>query len=44
MDCLIAATAARLRVPFYTFNVRHFGPIAGVDARQPYERREATTE
>ena len=43
MDCLIAATATRLRVPFYTFNVRHFGPIAGVDARQPYQRREATT-
>lgn len=43
MDCLIAAIAARFAVPFYTFNVRHFGPIAGVDARQPYERREATT-
>ena len=38
MDCLIAATAARRSVPFYTFNVRHFGPLAGVDARQPYER------
>jgi len=44
MDCLIAAIAARLSVPFYTFNVRHFGPIAGVDARQPYERPEATTK
>ncbi len=43
MDCLIAATAARLSVPFFTFNVRHFGPIAGVDARVPYERPEATT-
>jgi predicted nucleic acid-binding protein len=43
MDCLIGAIAARLSVPFYTFNVRHFGPIAGVDARQPYERPEATT-
>jgi predicted nucleic acid-binding protein len=43
MDCLIAATAARLAVPFYTFNVRHFAPIAGVDARQPYERPGATT-
>jgi hypothetical protein len=43
MDCLIGAIAARLSVPFYTFNVRHFGPIAGVHARQPYERPEVTT-
>ncbi|HVO23086.1 MAG TPA: type II toxin-antitoxin system VapC family toxin [Candidatus Margulisiibacteriota bacterium] len=43
MDCLIAAIAARLSVPFYTFNVRHFGPLAGVDARMPYARPEATT-
>ena len=43
MDCLMGAIAARLSVPFYTFNVRHFGPIAGVHARQPYERPEVTT-
>ncbi len=44
MDCLIGAIAARLGVPLYTFNVRHFAPLAGVDVRQPYERAEATTE
>lgn len=42
MDCLIAAIAARLGVPLYTFNLRHFAPIADVTARQPYERPQAT--
>ena len=26
MDCLIAASALRIEKPFYTFNVRHYGP------------------
>ena len=43
MDCLIGAIAAPLGVPFYTFNVRHFAQLAGVDARQPYERSGVTT-
>lgn len=35
-DALIAATAARLRLPFYTLNLKHFRPLPGVDARKPY--------
>jgi len=44
MDCLIGATAARLAVPFYTFNARHFAPLDGIDARQPYERPPVAQE
>ncbi|RLC78819.1 MAG: VapC toxin family PIN domain ribonuclease [Chloroflexi bacterium] len=32
MDCLIAAPAVRLRRPLYTFNVRHYRVIPGLDA------------
>ena len=42
MDCLIASVAARLAVPLYTFNNRHFAPIPGVRALQPYERSAAS--
>ena len=38
MDCLIAAPAIRLRRPLYTFNVRHYRVIPGLDARIPFER------
>ncbi len=38
MDCLIAATALRIGKPLYTFNVRHFRMMPGLDARVPYER------
>jgi predicted nucleic acid-binding protein len=40
LDCLIAAIAHRVGVPFYTFNGPHFHAIPGLDARQPYERTE----
>lgn len=35
-DCLIAATAHRLQVPLYTRNLKHFGPLLGALAQQPY--------
>ena len=38
LDCLIAAAALRTGVPIYTFNLSHFAPIPGIDARQPYAR------
>jgi predicted nucleic acid-binding protein len=38
LDCLIAAATLRTAVPIYTFNLSHFAPIPGVDARQPYAR------
>lgn len=41
MDCLIASVAVRLGVALYTFNTRHFTPIPGVQAPEPYSRTEA---
>lgn len=35
-DALIAAMAARLAVPFFTRNIKHFRSLPGVDARKPY--------
>lgn len=36
MDCLIAAAASRLELPLYTRNLKHFAPILGSLARNPY--------
>ena len=36
LDCLIAAPAHRLQIPLYTRNMKHFGPLLGKLARQPY--------
>ncbi len=36
MDCLIASTAFRLQVPLYTRNLKHFAPMLGGLAQQPY--------
>jgi tRNA(fMet)-specific endonuclease VapC len=38
LDCLIAAIAFGLRKPFYTFNLKHFQVIPGLDVQVPYER------
>jgi len=35
-DCLIAAPAARLRLPLYTHNLKHFTPLLGELAQRPY--------
>ena len=35
-DCLIASTAFRLQVPLYTRNLKHFAPMLGGLAQQPY--------
>ena len=35
-DCLIAATSQRLQVPLYTRNLKHFTPLIGELAEQPY--------
>lgn len=36
VDCLIAATAARLNVPLYTRNLKHFTPLLKEAAIAPY--------
>jgi predicted nucleic acid-binding protein len=36
LDCLIAATAHRLQNPLYTRNLKHFRPLLGDLAQQPY--------
>ncbi len=36
MDCLIAASAYRLQVPLYTRNLKHFMPLLGGLAQEPY--------
>ncbi len=35
-DCLIAASSARLNVPLYTSNIKHFVPLLGELAQNPY--------
>jgi predicted nucleic acid-binding protein len=35
-DCMIAAVAACLAIPFYTRNTRHFAMLPNLDLRQPY--------
>lgn len=37
-DCLIAAMALSRQARLYTFNLRHYQQIAGLEARQPYQR------
>jgi predicted nucleic acid-binding protein len=36
MDCLIASISARLQIPLYTHNLKHFMPIIGGLAQKPY--------
>ncbi len=36
IDCLIAATAVRLRIPIYTRNVKHLSALPGVALHVPY--------
>jgi tRNA(fMet)-specific endonuclease VapC len=38
LDCLIAAIAIRFNKPFYTFNLKHFQVIPGLEVQAPYER------
>jgi predicted nucleic acid-binding protein len=35
-DCLIAAPSYRLQLPLYTRNLKHFAPLLGDLAQQPY--------
>jgi predicted nucleic acid-binding protein len=35
-DVMIASVAARLAVPLYTTNLKHFQPLPSVDAKKPY--------
>ncbi len=35
-DCLIASVCHRLNVPLYTHNLKHFAPLLGALAQQPY--------
>jgi len=36
IDALIAAPAARLSVPLYTLNLKHFQALPDVEALRPY--------
>lgn len=36
VDCLVAATAMRLKVPIATLNDKHFRPIRGLEVVRPY--------
>src|ERR1700693_4110762 len=40
-DCLIAAMALARSARLYTFNLKHFQIVSGLDARQPYQRQIA---
>ncbi len=35
-DCLIAATSYRLQLPLYTRNLKHYTPLLGALAQEPY--------
>lgn len=35
-DCLIAAPSHRLQLPLFTRNLKHFTPLLGNLAREPY--------
>lgn len=35
-DCLIAAPSYRLQLPLYTRNLKHFAPLLGKLAQEPY--------
>jgi tRNA(fMet)-specific endonuclease VapC len=37
-DCLIAATALNRAARLYTFNLKHFQIVVGLDVREPYRR------
>jgi predicted nucleic acid-binding protein len=43
LDCLIAAIPVRLGKPFFTFNLKHFQVVPGLDARVPYQRSRSTS-
>lgn len=36
LDCLIASSAYRLQIPLYTRNLKHFKPLLGILAQNPY--------
>ncbi len=36
MDCLIASLNARLQIPLYTTNMKHFTPLLDTLAQRPY--------
>ena len=35
-DVMIASVAVRLDVPLYTLNLKHYGPLPGIQAIRPY--------
>jgi predicted nucleic acid-binding protein len=35
-DCIIAGTCQRLQIPLFTRNLKHFTPLIGPLAQQPY--------
>lgn len=40
VDCLIAAPAHRLQIPFYIHNLKHFVPLLGVLVQKPYQSKD----
>ena len=39
-DCLIAAIALRRNIKLYSFNLRHFRALPGLNCAAPYERNQ----
>src|SRR5262245_33544205 len=43
MDCLIATIPFRLGCPFFTFNLKHFRVLPGLDVHAPYRRPRSSS-
>lgn len=37
-DCLVAAMALERSLRLYTFNLKHYGIVVGLDVQEPYQR------
>lgn len=40
-DCLVAAMALERSLPLYTFNLKHYGVVAGLNVQEPYVRAKS---
>jgi hypothetical protein len=38
-DCLVAARSLTRKARLYTFNLKHFQVISGIDVQEPYSRQ-----
>ncbi len=40
-DCLVAAMSLERSLRLYTFNLKHYGVVAGLDVQEPYARAKS---